>query len=167
MGKDQGNIVTSPASGTLVGDQVRLTAVGAKSLQSKSFLQISDAGGILQAIEIHTSCSQPLRLGDEFGALKIVEMTDKNGLVLSLADPNSPIFFGACEVPSTPPEPHCTSKVIDLGLRYIGGDCTVTNSQEGKGTCTGVNDPGQPASITIINLPGEVTAVPAAGIACR
>jgi len=49
---------------------------------------------------------------------------------------------------------------VDLGLRYIGGDWTVTNSQEGKGTCTGVSGPGSQVSITIINLPGEVTAVP-------
>ena len=36
-------------------------------------------------------------LGDVFGAFTIVEMTQKDGQVLSLQDPEDPIFFNACE----------------------------------------------------------------------
>jgi len=37
-----------------------------------------------------------------------------------LDDPAGPIFFGECTVPLAPPAPHCTDKVMELSLVYIG-----------------------------------------------
>ena len=34
---------------------------------------------VLQSIKFHTSCSQPLTIGDQFGAIELVAFVDKNG----------------------------------------------------------------------------------------
>ena len=75
--------------------------------------------------------------------------TDKNGTVKQLADPGAPIFLDAVQKSRwRPPSPHCTSKVMELTLVYIGDflgeGCTVSNSQDGNASCTGVADPGDP-----------------------
>jgi hypothetical protein len=158
-GKSPGDVTVSPAAGILIGQEVRVTATGTDHLKASTKLLIADTG-TLQSLEIHTSCSKPLALGDVFGALTVVEMTQKDGQILALGDPGDDIFFNACEVPAAPPEPHCTSKVLELGLVYNGGDCTITNTQEGKATCSGVADPGQPVSITITKDDTEVFADP-------
>jgi hypothetical protein len=168
VGKDPGKFTVSPSSGILLDDEVRLTATGRDEMHSESTLTISDGSGVIQTIRLHTSCSQPLKLGDEFGALKIVEFTQKDGQVFSLQDPNAPIFFDGCEIPAAPPEPHCTSKIMDLQLRYVdnegGFGCNVSNSQEGKASCTGVDDTDEPVSITITKDADKVFADPATGI---
>jgi hypothetical protein len=43
-----------------------------------------DSGLLLQRVEFHTSCSQPLLLGDIFGAIQLVGFVDKNGQGASL-----------------------------------------------------------------------------------
>ena len=112
-------ISVSPASYLTVGETFRLTATGRDELHSESSFQIVGGGAPLQSVVLHTSCSQPLRLGDEFGALKIVGFTQGDGTVRQLADPGAPIFLDSCEVPLAPPAPHCTSKVMELTLLYI------------------------------------------------
>jgi hypothetical protein len=163
-GKDPGKITVDPASNIDVGDVFRVTATGRDELHSNTKLLIADADSIEQSLEIHTSCSQPLALGDEFGALKVIGFTTKDGGTKELADPGAPIFLDSCEVPLVPPTPHCTSKVLELQLAYIGDEfglgCSVSNGQEGKASCTGVDDPGEPVSVTITSDPTEVSADP-------
>lgn len=49
-------------------------------LKSKTFVLIADQdGNPLQAIEFHTSCSQPLELGNQFGAIQLISLSDKHG----------------------------------------------------------------------------------------
>ena len=55
-------------------------------LESKTFVYIFDGADVpqpsetlLQTVEFHTSCSQPLLLGDIFGAIQLVGFTDKKG----------------------------------------------------------------------------------------
>jgi hypothetical protein len=104
---------------------------------------------VLQTIEFHVSCSQPLALGDQFGSFKLVEFTTKNGTQVALGEPNPPT--DACEVPLAPPGPHCTDDLTELTLVYIGDflgeGCTVSNPQAGYASCSGVADPGDPVSV--------------------
>jgi len=45
---------------------------GEKHLKADTYVHISDASGILQTVKFHTSCSQPLSIGDQFGSLLLV-----------------------------------------------------------------------------------------------
>ncbi len=137
-GKDPDKISVSPASNINLGETFRVTATGRDELHSNTKLQITSSNDILQTLEIHTSCSQPLAPGDVFGGLRLVEFTTKDGGVKVLGDPDAPIFFESCEVPTASAGPHCTSKVAELTLRYLGGECSeTTNSQGGKFECIG------------------------------
>jgi hypothetical protein len=93
-GKDPGDFTLSQ-----IGNEIRLTATGRSELHADShFLILDSNGSTLQSLTIHTSCSKRLALGDEFGALRLVEFTSKTGEVVGLPDPNAQIFFDACEV---------------------------------------------------------------------
>ncbi|MCH7872520.1 MAG: hypothetical protein IID33_12540 [Planctomycetes bacterium] len=49
---------------------------GKTKLGSKTFVFISDLqDNLLQTIEFHTSCSQPLKVVDQFGSLLLVDVT--------------------------------------------------------------------------------------------
>ena len=51
---------------------------GEDDLKSKTFVDVFDATGkLLQSIEFHTSCSQPLLVGDQFGSLRLDGFTPK------------------------------------------------------------------------------------------
>ena len=65
--KDPGRISVSPTTPLRVGDIVTVSAIGS-DMGSEIQLQV---GG--QSIKIHTSCSQPLAVGDVFGSLELVQ----------------------------------------------------------------------------------------------
>lgn len=72
-GKDQSKITVSPAGQTItLNDLVIVEATGRERLHSNTKLEIQDAN-FLQKLEIHTSCSQPLNVGDQFGSLILQE----------------------------------------------------------------------------------------------
>jgi len=52
-------------------------------------------GGVVQTVEFHVSCSQPLALGDEFGSFKLVEFTTKAGTSVALGS-GDPGPYDAC-----------------------------------------------------------------------
>ena len=57
------------------------TAGGRSELRSDTWVTIYDLNGnVLQSIKFHTSCSQPLALGDQFGGIQLVGFVNKNGL---------------------------------------------------------------------------------------
>ncbi len=103
VGKDADTISVTPDTMTVkIGDEIRLTATGRDKLHADSLFEISD-GGFYQELAIHTSCSKPLALGDEFGALKVTGFTDQDGVVTVLGDPNAgPDFQTQCELPTVP-----------------------------------------------------------------
>jgi len=149
----------SPASGINDGDRIRVTStLQSGGLFPNQKLIISNSSGVVQTVEFHVSCSKPLALGDEFGSFKLVEWTTKAGTTLALGS-DDPGPYDACEVPLAPPGPHCSSDVQSLTLVYIGDylglGCTVSNSQGGYGTCSGVADPGDLVSVTV-GVPLEV-----------
>lgn len=149
-GKDPGQIRVMPETGINVGDLIRVTATGRDDLHADTKLQILDTT-VLQELKIHTSCSKPLFLGDVFGSLRLVEFTDKNGVTSSELAQNPTDPVSECSLASTPPEPHCDSKVEVLNLSYVGGDCSdTTNTQGGKATCSG-GSAGEPVRVVAFN----------------
>jgi hypothetical protein len=141
----------SPASGLNDGDRFRVSSTqGVGGLNGLQSYKIIDSGGVRQKVDLKASCQQPLALGDQFGSLKLVEFTTKNGQHVALGAPIPPA--DACEVPLAPPGPHCTSDLRGLTLvyigNYLGAGCTVSNAQGGYGTCSGVADPGDPVSVS-------------------
>jgi len=142
----------SPASGINDGDRIRVTGTSKSGFDPNQKFLITDSSGVRQEIAFHTSCSQPLALGDEFGSFKLVEFTTKSGTRVALGD-GSDGRLDACEVPLVPPRPHCTSDLSELTLVYIGDmlgqGCTVSNNQSGYSSCNGVADPGDPVSIVV------------------
>jgi hypothetical protein len=150
-GNDPADITVSPMSGIGVNSLFALTATGRDELHSNSPLEITDAGGVLQSLSIHTSCSKPLALGDQFGSLRVIEFSSEDDGTVTLPDPGPPPEpTNECAIQSPPPPPHCTTKVEALSLRYLGGDCSeTTNLQEGKLVCTDINPTVDPARIVV------------------
>ena len=65
--------VTPGGESINAGDLVTITAESGKTkLESNTKLEIMQGGTLLQELEIHTSCSQPLNIGDQFGSLVLV-----------------------------------------------------------------------------------------------
>ena len=60
--------------------EIDATMAGDSKLKAKTFVYIMDLSGlILQTIEFHTSCSQPLVLGDRFGGVQLVGFAGEHG----------------------------------------------------------------------------------------
>ena len=74
-GKDPAKITVSPQS-VIVGDTFAVTATGRDRLHSNTKL---DLGSGAQRLEIHTSCSKDLTVGDRFGSLILREFVPQGG----------------------------------------------------------------------------------------
>ena len=64
-----------------LNDEFEIDAVnaGEDGLKSSTYVTIFNMNGdVLQTANFHTSCSQPLRLGDQFGSLSLSGSTPKN-----------------------------------------------------------------------------------------
>lgn len=72
------DIVVFPTGLLDDGDEVAVSAL-AGLLDAQLVLLLSDPLGRTQLIEIHTSCSQPLALGDRFGSLTLAGITTVDG----------------------------------------------------------------------------------------
>ena len=61
--------------------EIDATNAGENKLKSKTFVHIysEENGTLLQTIEFHTSCSQPLFLGDQFGGIQLTGYLSENG----------------------------------------------------------------------------------------
>lgn len=142
----------TPASNINDGDRIRVTSTWRGGLFPNQSYLITDDSGVLQEIGFHTSCSEPLALGDQFGSFTLVEFTTKNGTVAALGDGTDGMSED-CTVPLAPPGPHCTSDLDEITLVYIGDflgeGCTVSNGQSGYANCSGVDDPGDPVMVTV------------------
>ncbi|MEZ4266633.1 MAG: hypothetical protein R3F39_09665 [Myxococcota bacterium] len=72
--------------GTIITASAAIDSKG--TLPSNTYVEIrSESGALLQRLTIHTSCSQPLALGDRFGAMSVTGMGGDKGDVLSLSSP--------------------------------------------------------------------------------
>ncbi len=78
-GKKAGKFTISPPGEVInVGDEVTITT--SDKFESNTKLEIRQGGSDIQKLEIHTSCSQPLAVGDQFGSLKLVQFIPKDGV---------------------------------------------------------------------------------------
>ncbi len=95
-----------------------------------------------------------MRVGDQFGALKVVELTSTNGGTVGLADANA-ASTSTCIVPRVgTPSCDALGRPTSLTFRYTGGGCGAgNNDQEGKAGCVGGIDPG--VSVTVFAAGGK------------
>jgi cysteine-rich repeat protein len=148
----------SPSTETIdVGETVTIAATGGK-LKADAKFDVRQGASVRQSLSIHTSCSQPLNVGDRFGSMRLVSLTSTNGGTVTLPEP--PVPAESCEAPAAPPPPHCEGKVRVLTLRYVGGDCTITNTQSGKATCSGIAGTAEPVRVVITRDTSTVVASP-------
>jgi hypothetical protein len=122
-----------------VGDlfTVDSTLAGENKLSNPLFINIYDAdpaagGTIIQTIEIHTSCSQPIQLGDTYGPVELFGYYDENGNGDGLPPtPIPPIAIGVCDV---------YGKAVELTFTYEPGSLVSTFQGSDKAFVTGTPD---------------------------
>ena len=79
-GKNKDKFTVSPDTESInVGDQVTIARTDGKNFESNTKVEIRQSGTAVQKLEIHTSCSQPLELGDQFGSLVLTAFDGKSG----------------------------------------------------------------------------------------
>jgi len=69
-----------------VGDHVLADAAneGKNNLDAETLVIITNAvGNVIQEVKFHTSCSQPLAVGDQFGSMRLVSLTTTEGGTVS------------------------------------------------------------------------------------
>ncbi|MFC1778196.1 hypothetical protein ACFL3I_12805, partial [Pseudomonadota bacterium] len=147
VGNDSGLIVMDHVGGNLYA--LATDPVGGK-LQSQSPFVIEDTfGATLQEISLHTSCSKPLAVDDQFGALKVVEITEQDGTVIGGVPAEPAWHTDLCSVYSDQTE--CKKRSTALGFRFNAGDCSQSaNSQDsGKFECNDIVAPVGPGPYTL------------------
>eukprot|EP00038_Savillea_parva_P013570 m.8626 g.8626 ORF g.8626 m.8626 type:complete len:2827 (-) comp2555_c0_seq1:312-8792(-) len=143
----RGGIYTVDNQGSKLGTELECTITG---------------GGRTQVVEIHTSCSAPLVIGDIYGSLQLVCFTSIEGQ--SCAGGGSGGSTTSCVGPPPPgipppPPPAPANCVVcreggskpqldTLTFKYVGGS-QLTNPQEGKATVSSGSF-GSPELVTII-----------------
>jgi len=112
-------------------DTLSFVGVGADLLLASDVDLLVD-GVVVETV--HTSCSQPIGPGEEFGAFRVLEATSKDGGNVCTYVPSG------CEI----------GKPRKLEFVYTGLDCSASdNSQDAtKATCSG--DPALAASVHIL-----------------
>lgn len=102
---------------------------GETKLKAKTFLHIFDLNDkLLQVVEFHTSCSQPLFTGDQFGA----------ALLLACSGPEP--IEGDCCADGHPRE---------LTMRYTGEDCSASSHSQNPDKVSCKGDPDLEAAVRI------------------
>jgi DNA-binding beta-propeller fold protein YncE len=81
--KDADKVSATPSNGIAKGDLITITHSGGKLRRDTKF-DITGADGLTQSLKIHTSCSQPLNLGDRFGAFEVFAIDRKGQGPVSL-----------------------------------------------------------------------------------
>ena len=75
-GKNASKFTVTPADESImVDDEVTITTTD--KFEANTKLEVQQGGTALQELEIHTSCSQPLVVGDQFGSLILEEFVPK------------------------------------------------------------------------------------------
>lgn len=107
---------------------------GEDKLENETHIHVysADQTTLLQSVEFHTSCSQPLLLGNQFGSMKLVGCTSEN-----TPDPNDCCDAGKPKV---------------LTLEMTGGSCADSSHGQasGKWSCSG-GEVAVPAVFVVVN----------------
>ncbi|MFQ5495870.1 MAG: hypothetical protein ACE5EX_10870, partial [Phycisphaerae bacterium] len=137
------------ATGVPVGGSVTATATnaGKNKLKANTLIRIfrESDNALLQTVRFHTSCSEPLGVGNQFGSLLLTSLTS-GGTTTTLPDPADCVS----EATINPP-PHCKGVATTVRFRYTGGDCSTSNNDQGTADmCTQVNPPtANPVTIKV------------------
>ncbi len=157
-----GSTIYLESSGVQVGD-VLVLADGGNSLGSETFVNVfvdDDTDTLLQEITLHTSCSQPLAIGDRFGSMEVagflnedqgfVQLGTEIVYVYTITNTGDGKVFGitvdddvighVCDIPSLDPGQMETCTKMALVDRTTTNTVTVegfsTEDQTGEKTCT-------------------------------
>lgn len=106
------------ASAVPIGGHVVVDAAdeGKDNLDSETLVIITNATGdvVLQEVAFHTSCSQPLSVGDQFGSMRLISLTTTEGGTVS---------SDTCitEIPATGAEVEYTYTITNTGTTTVTG----------------------------------------------
>jgi hypothetical protein len=81
-GKNGGQLLITPSDNIATGETFVATAPGGKNGKfpaDSEFNTFNDGDGLAQYNQIHTSCSQPLGPGDQFGSWKVLALNGNGG----------------------------------------------------------------------------------------
>jgi cysteine-rich repeat protein len=94
----------------------------------------------------------------------IFEGMSGSGEVLDCTQGPPPPPTDTCQVQTAPP-PHCLTRVLALGLRYVGGGCSNSSNLQGKDAkCTGTDPGAGPVSLVFTKDADKLIATPSTGI---
>jgi hypothetical protein len=119
-----------------LGEEFVLDAANAGDtrLGTKTFIHFFDLGGtLLQSVEFHTSCSQPLEVGDQFGSAIIADCVGEN-------EPGPNNAGDCCQY----------GKPQILTLTYTGEDCSASDHSQDSRYVNCSGDPQMAANVHII-----------------
>ncbi len=136
-GKGSDKLSATPDAGIFVGDPSILFTTSDNDFGSNTKINIFQDSDLLQALEIHTSCSKPLKVGDQFGSLLLTTLTSSEGGAVSLPDPSMPETT-ACVSAGDAVGSSCSGGLTEVVFAYTGSPCQMplSNPQEGKASCT-------------------------------
>jgi hypothetical protein len=95
---DPVTVEADPNSGIDVTDPVTFASILGELPASLEF-DVTGFGGT-QSLAIHTSCSQPLQIGDRFGSMQLVELETTEGGIVNEPPGCGPPFLDQCELPT-------------------------------------------------------------------
>jgi|GEM_PF-6801277 len=138
-------------TGVQIGDWFSASASngGEDKLDADTFVNIDNGR---EEIVFHTSCSKPLKVGDQFGSVRVIAITSTEGGTVTLPSGDEE-GDDQCEVDTAPAGTECDGKLASLTLRYVGGDCSDSSQdQEGKLECEG--DAGRAEPVRVVASEG-------------
>jgi len=154
--KDGATVSAIPDSGIVEG--TKFTVVTTEDwFKGDLEIDVTGSGGT-QSMSLHTSCSVPFLVGDQFGSLRLVGLSNSVAGTVVLPEAGT-------ECDYTPLiAPNCIGDPQSIVFFYRGGDCNeTTNDQDGHLVCSG-SDPGANVSVTITKDAAKVSAFPSGGI---
>jgi len=157
--RDAHKITVTPSTQTVgVGDQFTVATNDGKKFKAETEFDVRQGSATLQALNVHTSCSKRLTVGDRFGAVRLVQMTTESGDVVN--EPAPPVASDDCALVGSTGE--CDGKATRLTFRYLGGSCAeTTNQQNGKLDCSGDPAGAEPVQIIVTKDASKITVSPA------
>lgn len=153
---NSGSVVFADVPSVPLDGEVVVVAsnAGLNHLPSSIRIRIFDSdGNELESIEFHTSCSQPLAPGNQFGSIFIAGMITTEGGEDVFEEPGDTCITEF--LPST--GAGCDGKILTLQLRYTGGDCSQTSHSQdpNKVSCSGDTGTIQPVRILVTDKNGD------------
>ncbi len=134
-----------------LGGLVHVTPASGATLKANVLLWIkTPSGGWLQDVRIHTSCSEPVIVGEVFGGVTIAALTTEDGAGQGPptidCDDGDDCTIDSCDPalgcqhapdPCCGPETECVDgQLVEITFRYTGEECSASNHQQGsKASC--------------------------------